>query len=731
MLAGLRRWLPIVGSFATVITLAVIALVARQAHAQEPSTLGSQAFKPEFSSGACPEYLEVPHDAILTCGYVTVLEDRARPDGRVIELYVVRIRDLSAIRYRDPVIYLSGGPGGSATRQAQRFLDRGRHLWTGRYLVLFDQRGIGGSRPRLECAQYRHDYADIRDRDLDPDEELKLRVEALLGCKRTLTDQGIDLGTYTSASTAADVGDIASAMDFDSFNLYGISYGTLLALTIMRDFPAGVRSVVLDGMLPLQVSFYETFYAEWAAAVDRFFRHCEADPVCSSRYPDLEQTFWRAVDRYAAAPFTLEFYDRYADEFFEEQFDGEFVASRLALSLRGERWIPYLPFLVSEIAAGNDFVADAWARPAFRYVSEPIDNSAAWASMWCYSVSLIGDHTRIAADRTANQRFVDQEYRHLAPALCDRWNDRPADPFESEAVASDIPTLLLSGQFDPTTPPRWADLAAETLSNSYTFVIPMAGHGVGIDTTCGRQLMESFLYRPDQRPDSSCLASDQPQFSDIYLNRGPRTMDTRDWGSGSSLRSTLFPGYAVAMASWMIQGVATTSSLTQPVATASWLIQGVAGVPVLTVWPLSVLTVWPLSVLTVWPIIFVVSRRRQVPSSTNRFAGPARVIAGAALLIIAGFILWAYPGEDLDVVRNFGYHPPIRPWFIIPYLIAPIAVLVPVPGVSCVARAVVVAPRQGPLHPGGAVHRLVARIPARVGVHRPVATQRGTATHRL
>ena len=640
MLAGLHRWLPLVGPLiAAVITLAVIALVARQAHAQEPSAPGPQAFKPEFSRGACPEHLDVPDDAILTCGYVTVLEDRAKPDGRTIELYVVRIRKPSPIRYPDPVIYLAGGPGGSATRGTQRFLDQGRFLWTGRYLVLFDQRGIGRSKPRLECAQYRHDYADIRNCDLDPDEELEWRVEALLGCKRTLTDQGIDLSTYTSASTAADVVDIVSAMDFDSFNLYGASYGTLLALTVMRDFPAGVRSVILDGVLPLQISWYETFYAEWVAAFDRFFRHCEADPVCSRQHPNLEETFWRAVDRYAADPFTLEYYDRYAAEFFEEEFDGDFVAARLATSLRNERLIPYLPLLVSEIAAGNDFVADAWARPVSWDDSEPIDNSAAWASMWCYSYGSLLDHAKIAADRAAHPRYVDPEFRHFAPALCDRWNDRPTDPIESEAVVSDIPTLLLSGQFDPTTPPKWADLAAETLSNSYSFVIPMAGHGVGIDTPCGRKLMGSFLYWPDQSPNSSCLASDQPQFSDIYLNRGPRTMDTRDWDSDRSLRSRFV---------W-VQAVATV----------------------------SVLTVWPLSVLTVWPIIFVVSRRRQVPSSTSRLAGPARVIAAAALLIIVGFIFWALPGEDTaDIVSNFGYYTSIRQWFIIPYLIAPIAVLV-------------------------------------------------------
>ena len=354
---------------------------------------------------------------------------------------------------------------------------------------------------------------------------------------------------------------------------------------------------------------------------------------------DMGNVGWRAVDRYTADPFTLEYYDRYADQFFEEEFDGDFVVARFATSLRNERLIPYLPFLVSEIAAGNDVVADAWARPVSWDDSEPIDNTAAWASMECYRVGPLLDHTKIAADRAAHPRYVDPEYRYLAPALCDRWNDRPTDPIESEAVVSDIPTLLLSGQFDPITPPRWADLAAETLSNSYSFVIPMAGHLVGIDTPCGQKLMGSFLHRPDQIRDSSCLASDQPQFSDIYLNRGPRTRDTRGWDSDRSLKSRLYP----------VQAVATV----------------------------SVLTVWPLSVLTVWLAVFVVSRRRQVPSSTSRLAGPARVIAAAALLIIVGFIFWALSGEDTaDVVRNFGYHPSIRQWFIIPYLIAPIAVLV-------------------------------------------------------
>ena len=656
MIACLHHWSPIVRPLiAAVIILAVIALVARQALAQEPSAPDPQAFEPDFSGAACPRNLYA-YDATLTCGYVTVLEDRAKPDGRTIKLYVVRIRGPYPPRYRDPVIYLAGGPGGSATRRAQRFLDDARFLWTARDLLLFDQRGIGRSRPRLECAEYRHDYADILDRDLDPDEELGLRVEAVLGCKRALTDRGIDLSAYTSASSAADVGDIVSAWGYESFNLYGVSYGTLLALTVMRDFPEGVRSVVLDGVLPLQISHYETHYADMAAAIDRFFRHCEADPTCSKQYPNLEETFWAAVDRYTADPFTLQFYDRYADQFFEEEFDGDFLVSNFAASLKRGRWIPYLPLLLSEIAAGNVAVADAWARPVSWDDSEPIDNTATWASMECYSHGSLLDHAKIAADHAAHPRYVDPEYRHFAPALCDRWNDRPTDPIEGEAVVSDIPTLLLSGQFDPTTPPRWADLAAETLSNGYSFVIPMAGHGVGIFTPCGQKLMGRFLYRPDRIPDSSCLESEQAQFSDIYLNRGLRTMNTRYWENEGLLVSRPLP----------VQWVAELSVLT------------IWPMFVLTEWPVSVVTVWLASVVTVWSAVFVVSRRRQVPSSTSRLAGPARVIAAAALLVIGGFISWAVFGHTVsdDIVGNFGYYPSTRQWFIIPYLIAPIAVLV-------------------------------------------------------
>ncbi len=222
---------------AIALALAGILLGSGHAFAQEPP--------PRFDHSTCPDNLGIPGDVTLTCGFVTVLENRATLSGNTIELYVVRIQGISRVLNPDPVIYLAGGPGGSATRSAQRFIDNARFLYAERDLVLFDQRGIGGSKPRLECADYRHGAAELRHLDPSPEERLQWQVEALMDCRKTLsTEQEIDLDTYNSASTAADVVDIASAMGYDSFNLYGVSYGTVLALTVMRDFPANIRSVV-------------------------------------------------------------------------------------------------------------------------------------------------------------------------------------------------------------------------------------------------------------------------------------------------------------------------------------------------------------------------------------------------------------------------------------------------------------------------------------------------------
>ena len=640
--------------------VAALMLLAWVAQAQQVPSPAKPFTQPEFVEADCPMWFDRPRGVRVDCGYVSVLEDRVKPDGNVIRLAVARLRGSTPSPHPDPVIYLAGGPGASALERIDWFIDDARFIWKERDLILLDQRGIGHSEPRLECPDYRRQNAELRELDLDPDEDLQRQVDALLACKRNLSEQGIDMSAYSPEAVAADIVSVAGAMGYRAYSLYGSSYGTTLALTVMRDFPDNLRGVILDGVLPPQVRFTETTYANAASALKAFLRHCEADRACAQRYPDLEQELWQVVDRYAAHPTTTSYFDTYLNESFEADVNGYFVLWRVLGSLRSASWIPYVPFLLHHIAGGNEVVAGAFIAPTSRGRRSAIDNTAAWASLWCYSEGRSTDRTEILADRAAHPRLVDPENRGLVPSLCARWHDPTVQPVDRTPVTSDVPTLLLSGQFDPTTPPRWAELAAETLSRSHSFVVPMAGHGVGMDTPCGRQLVEAFLDTPRHDPSPACTriaAGKKHGFRTIYLNRGMR-MNKREPGVRN-----LALGYGA----------------------------------------LAVLAVH-LSALIGWLLGAALRRFRNLPDTTPPSVR-SRTIAAALIGVSVGFWWSVNAGEDVlspvvfhlwfswmphwvvdaffvftapsearltsdEVIRNFGYYPWVRPLFVIPYLTA-------------------------------------------------------------
>ena len=337
-------------------------------------------------------------------------------------------------------------------------------------------------------------------------------------------------------------------------------------------------------------------------------------------------------------------------------------------SLRSASWLPYVPFLLHQVADGNDVVADAFIRPTFRGIPPEIDNTAAWASLWCYSEGRFADRAGVEADRAAHPRLVDPEARDLVPALCAAWHDPLTDRVDRTPVTSDVPTLLLSGQFDPATPPQLAELAAETLSRSYSFVVPMAGHGVGVDTGCVRDLIRVFLNEPDENPSSVCFPiadRDRTEFRTIFLNRGMR-MQTTD-----RIDST-----------------------------------GAVKVRVLA-YGMLVTLLMHLSTLAAWLSSATIRRIRPVVGSAPPRVTRARMTAAAVIVISIGFcwavrateegllfivlelafLLWfpnwlfslllnVFLAPDAlrllsdPLVSNFGYYAWVRPLFVIPYLTA-------------------------------------------------------------
>ena len=651
---------------------------ATHAQQQEPPTAGL-ATQAEFVETDCVKWVGRPRGVHVDCGYVSVPEDRSEPDGSVIRLAVARLRASVPAPHPDPVIYLAGGAGESTLQRLYWLIDDTRFIWAERELVIIDLRGTGRSEPSLECPDYRRKKTELLKLDLHPDEVLRREVDALLACKRSLTDQGIDVGAYSPDAVAADVADLAAAMGYEAYNLYGTSFGTLLALTVMRDFPEDLRAVVLDGVWPPQVNASESRHANAASALQALFRRCEAEPDCAERYPELEQDLWEMVRIHDVSRFTIWEYDWDSRKSFEIEVDGHFMLRRVLESLRSTSWIPYVPFLLHRIADRDRDVAREFARRHPSTKPGPVGNSAAWASLLCSAEGRFSDSAGILADRAAHPRLVDPAAPDLIPALCAAWHAPTAKTADRTPVNGDVPTLLLSGELDPTTPPRWAEQAAKTLSRGYSFVVPSGGHGVGMDTPCGRALTGAFLDAPSTDPSPACsstVARMSSGFRTLFLfqpvGRGPSILWRRDH-TGTNDDTP-------------------TQSVPRPAA-----VLGILFVMVLH-----------LSALVVWPVSAMVRRFRSGPATSVPRPGYARMVAAAVIALSVGFWwsvraaqevlimlltmgLPAWLGRPLfyalrapdelrwltdEVARGFGYYSWVLPLFYVPYLTAAASVYV-------------------------------------------------------
>ncbi|MCU0491295.1 MAG: alpha/beta hydrolase, partial [Chloroflexaceae bacterium] len=211
--------------------------------APQPAASAPRTLAPQFRWNDCPfdpdEYLI--EEGEVRCGTLTVTEDRKQNGGRLIQLAVVVVASIAADPAPDPILFLAGGPGGGAINDVEDWLYS--PLRDERDIILLDQRGTGYSQPNLACPEL-------------ADEGYDTELDALEACRDRLRQQWVNLQAYNSAATAADVAELREALGYEQINLFGVSYGSRVALTVLRDAPQGIRSVILDSAYPPEVNGY-------------------------------------------------------------------------------------------------------------------------------------------------------------------------------------------------------------------------------------------------------------------------------------------------------------------------------------------------------------------------------------------------------------------------------------------------------------------------------------------
>ena len=467
------------------------------------------AYEPLFETADC-QFAE-PAGFDIECGYLTVPENRSDiENGRTVRLHVAIFHSDNPDKAADPVIYLEGGPGGDALETVPLiFASRFAPFAVDRDFIMIDQRGTGYSEPSLACPEMIDLRDDTIEMELTDEEALAFSLEALDECRARLAREGVDFSAYNSAENAADVNDLRLALGYDEWNLFGISYGTRLAQTIMRDYPEGLRGVILDSAYPLEVNLFTDTPANVDRALNTLFAGCAADEACVAAYPDLETVFWDTVALLETEAAPIQVFDLQNGETFDTFFDGDGLIGIVFQGLYSNEIIPVLPQLIYEASAG-EFALVETLLSAFMLNSEYISLGMQFA-VQCNEEAVFTEPGSPAAAAAAYPELENffaglTNLSEVTLDVCQDWGVDEAPAIENEAISSSVPTLVMAGEYDPITPPAWGEQVAANLDNSVFFLYPGVGHGASISGECPTEMAIAFLNDPTSAPDDSCVA---------------------------------------------------------------------------------------------------------------------------------------------------------------------------------------------------------------------------------
>ena len=420
-----------------------------------------------FVEGPCAIRVE---GRATQCGTVTVPE-AAGSENR-IELAITRVFSDARDPKAEPVFYLEGGPGAGSTDSVDFLYPVFEPVAPDRDFVFFDQRGTGSSNPLLQC--YESGAID----------------EALSACFKRLSDES-NLDHYNSVENARDVDEIRQALGYDTINLYGISYGTRLGLTVMRDFPKAVRASVLDAVVPLQADLLAEVGRNGYASFAELVETCERDDDCNEAYPDPLGQLLQIVETLNDEPADVNGYPLSGDTVLVVVFNLLYSPHTLAL----------VPLMIDDIAGGDYALFEQL---------EPVASSGGIAFGMHLSLHCAEE---IPFSSAESFETFDAEVPAILRAglsgrdylmWCESWPVAQAAGSENEPVQSELPTLVMAGQFDPITPPHFSEAVFEDLTNAEYILVLGESHGASAGE-CGSRLARQFFSEPDEPLQDGCL----------------------------------------------------------------------------------------------------------------------------------------------------------------------------------------------------------------------------------
>ncbi|MGD0501406.1 MAG: alpha/beta hydrolase [Steroidobacteraceae bacterium] len=430
------------------------------------------------------------------CGVLAVPEDPANAAGRKIELFVAVVPALNRRASAAPLFLLAGGPGQAAADLYASYAGAFARANRNHDIVLVDQRGTGRSEP-LVCS-YPDDWG-------DSEEWMPELRRATAGC---LAKYGNRVRFYTTSVAVRDLDLARIALGYSAIDLYGSSYGTRVAELYMRRHPRETHAVVLDGVTYPEQAIGPDTPIDGERALDLIVTRCASAPECSAAYPGLAAELGELRRRFGREKLPLVIADPTSGEPLPLAFNrGVFSASLRFLSYSATE-ASLLPTLIHQAAIGR---AAPLAAETFMMARQIRDQLASGMqnSVVC-SEDVPFFHLSDAARQRIGQTYQGTDQLDALAEICKIWPQGPVDADLHAPLQSAVPTLLLSGEADPVTPPADADRLARGLAHYRHLIVRGEGHGQLV-TGCMPKLMADFLDTPEpDKLDASCLDRHHP-----------------------------------------------------------------------------------------------------------------------------------------------------------------------------------------------------------------------------
>jgi pimeloyl-ACP methyl ester carboxylesterase len=434
--------------------------------------------------------------AFARCSTLAVPGNYGDPDGPQLELFLARIPALTASPAPDPLVLINGGPGGSAVDLYLQARNAFEPIRRDRDILLLDQRGTGRSLSGLDC-----ELPDDFELVTATQDEIRATVAACIA------EFQYDPKNFTTSVAVRDLETLREALGIEQWNIYGVSYGTRVAQHYLRRYGERVRTMILDGVVPADLALGPDIAKDAQSVLNAIFERCRIAPGCEQHFPGLAEEFDELRRRFVGSSVEVILNDPVTGDPKSMELDESHLQGVVRLMSYNDATVALMPLLIDQAYQGNYLPLAAQAELQIEAVEESL-GFAMHNSVVCTE-----DAPWFPADNDADAAllYLGTTVVDGLRAICESWPAGVIDDDFKQTLVSDRPVLLLSGQYDPVTPPSYAERVLNSgLGNARHIVGPGQGHAIA-SVGCVPRLLREFVASGTVADlDTVCLEREPP-----------------------------------------------------------------------------------------------------------------------------------------------------------------------------------------------------------------------------